>query len=217
MATPKAPVRNTGTEVNKVTSDLAESPMEELARIRKTPVKQGKPVLHLGRVLLSGPPHEGPLDAFALRWVPTGDVERSEGELLEHAALQFTAFDDLPPMRELVAASVRKGIDAGERETLAMSLQEELPSVRHQLLGCVHPSQDSPVVEALCALRGLRPPLPKKDWAALEHEAEDWVAVLQLSDTDAFSFAGNGALFVLCTKEDLAARRFENCRFVIQR
>lgn len=64
---------------------------------------------------------------------------------------------------------------------------------------------------------GCAPPLPKKDWAQLEREAEDWVVLLQLADTYSFSFAGGGALFVMCTKEDLAARRFENCQFVIQR
>ena len=58
---------------------------------------------------------------------------------------------------------------------------------------------------------------PKNDWAALEKEAESGVVLLQLADTYSFSFAGGGALFVMCTKEDLAARRFEHCRFVIQR
>jgi hypothetical protein len=57
----------------------------------------------------------------------------------------------VPSARELIAAPVLKGINEGERESLAMALQEELPSVRHQLLGCVHPIQGSPIVEALCA------------------------------------------------------------------
>ena len=48
MATAPKPPTRAQTKVNKVTSELAEYPMEELARIRRELVKKGKPVYDFG-------------------------------------------------------------------------------------------------------------------------------------------------------------------------